>query len=59
MKGGTYRWEFLIREIRIAYHVNLRVKVRHDLFGTHTIDKESEVCAHVEILASHRVGDLR
>ena len=55
----TYRWKFLVRQILVTDLVDLRVENRHDLFRTHHIYLETQICYLVKIRATNRCLDER
>ena len=55
----TYWWELLVGKIRITYVVYLRIEDWNNLFWTHDVYLESEVCYLVKVLISGRSLDER
>lgn len=53
------RWKFLVRQILVTDLVDLRVENRHDLFRTHHIHLETQICHLVKIRATNRCLDER
>jgi len=48
----TYWWEFLVRKLRVADIIDLRVKEWHDFFWAHRVHLVFKVGNHVEVLTA-------